>query len=792
MLEDNLPISQALVSLSSSERIKVPFIQLQNIIKDFSSQRLRLQDLITSLQNPSWRSFQGAYTEDFWDCKWQLIPVIGTFHSVSNRQLARWGASAACIDNKLYMYGGRGADSRPRNSVHVQDLDTLVFTPLRSISLPSGREGHSMVAYKSQLFIFGGCEGGKDDDQSFDDLLVVDVDSKSWSRAAVSGRRPKGREGHGAGVIKNIMLVYGGKGQGGLFSDIQACNLNTFEWRELEQLGNPPGPRESMSSTVISDVLYVFGGNVSTNPNVDEYTNDLYTIAVKSNTAVCKKIQTGGPVPPKRLSHTMSSLNNLFLVLCGGESSVEALSDVWVFNVEARIWREILPANKIKGRMTHICHVYKDALIVFGGMSDDKTVLSELAVLAFGKQKKPGNEAARTGAGVVQESSGKISAGQVNRNGVFFSCYNCSHDSMNCDFYERFPEVGTPGLNFYAKVQITPVMIEQLTNMLPDQFAAVLRIGEILGQNNVNISIPGTVHIKDGIFCKYPAPNIKLDFSFLPILEDDRDFELRAMMLEEWKSNPADQVSVLEFYTQTEIAATEMVKSCAGFGNRTIVPSIFKISDRGLVICKSDDYLSVIVLQKGEFWSPLYICVVDSDRNIVFPGKETAHANFSNILSHSHVNDMNDLWNRANGTYVYAYCRDFEVSETDILCQGNSLAALLSHVKPAGYTLMGKQVRFDESDKIQFADTQNYTASRTQSNSFSLLVYCKAKLIYWEYKKSDGRKRQDEEMIEIKVKDRSFVNPTTGLLEFGPKTYQLFSDVLPSLKRGNFENNSAF
>ena len=126
------------------------------------------------------------------------------------------------MDNKLYLYGGRGTDSRPRNSLHVLDLETFTMNALRSVNLPSGREGHSMTAYKNLLVIFGGCEGGKDDDQSFDDLLIVDVDSKNWVKPPATGKKPKGREGHGAGVIKNFLVIYGGKGQSIIFDDISS------------------------------------------------------------------------------------------------------------------------------------------------------------------------------------------------------------------------------------------------------------------------------------------------------------------------------------------------------------------------------------------------------------------------------------------------------------------------------------------------------------------------------------------------------------------------------------------
>ena len=77
------------------------------------------------------------------------------------------------------MFGGRGADSRPRNSFYVLDIATCHFNLFRTTNTPKGRDGHSMVAYKNLLIVFGGCGGGGDDSDPFDDIWVVDIENKS-------------------------------------------------------------------------------------------------------------------------------------------------------------------------------------------------------------------------------------------------------------------------------------------------------------------------------------------------------------------------------------------------------------------------------------------------------------------------------------------------------------------------------------------------------------------------------------------------------------------------------------
>lgn len=726
------------------------------------------------------------YSDDFWECKWQIIEVLGNFYLVSGRHLSRWGAAAACIDNKLYLYGGRGSDSRARNSLYVLELENNSIQMLRSIYFPSsGREGHTMVSHKNTLIIFGGCEGGKDDDESFDDLLIVDVENKLCSKPVTTGKKPKGREGHAAGVIKNYMIIYGGKGEGCLYDDIFAFNLSSLEWKELEQQGNIPGYRESMSSAVIQESLYIFGGNTSKNTEVDEYTNDLYAITMKGQIAHCKKIITNGPQPPKRLSHSMSQMNNLFLVLFGGESYGKALNDVWVFNIEIKYWREVLPTGQIKSRMTHVCYVHKESLLVFGGMGDDKIALSELVLLHFGKNRKNSlqNESAVKAqvANVDLEATAGVNAN--NRNDSLFYCYKCNHDSNSCHFFERYPEVGTPVFGFFARVQIAPHAVTSLMNMFQDPFAAIMRIGEIINSSPIHVNFIDKGAMNGSIYCKYRSPPMKFDLSFLPLNDEDEDLEIRTKMLSEWQSNISDTVQIIEIYGKHEFSPEELTKFCSGHGVNTLVPALMRLSEIGLVIGKNDEFTSAFLMHKGEYFMPLYITILDCDKNIIFPSKEIANANLQNIISHSHMKDLNDIFNRSNGTYIYIYSKELEIVSNDIKYQGNSFGSLLSRARDTKYVLLKTPVEHEETNRMTLNSMPNYISFKLESSVFSFLVYYKKKLIYWEFKKGEKKKRARDECIEVKIKDKGLINSITGFLDWNFRSLNVLCDVVPVNKK---------
>lgn len=103
------------------------------------------------------------------------------------------------------------------------DLLSNEFTPIKTAVSPRPREGHSMVVYKNSLITFGGCESSEQ--PPFKDVWAFDIINKTWDRSKTKGKKPEGRDGHAAGTIKSLMIVYGGSGYNKLFGDIYALNL---------------------------------------------------------------------------------------------------------------------------------------------------------------------------------------------------------------------------------------------------------------------------------------------------------------------------------------------------------------------------------------------------------------------------------------------------------------------------------------------------------------------------------------------------------------------------------------
>lgn len=52
--------------------------------------------------------------------------------------------------------------------------------------------------------------GGVGDKRYYNDVWVLDVEARSWSRADIHGQPPQGRFSHTAVVAHNDIFIYGG------------------------------------------------------------------------------------------------------------------------------------------------------------------------------------------------------------------------------------------------------------------------------------------------------------------------------------------------------------------------------------------------------------------------------------------------------------------------------------------------------------------------------------------------------------------------------------------------------
>jgi Domain of unknown function (DUF4110)/Kelch motif/Galactose oxidase, central domain len=131
----------------------------------------------------------------------------------------RCAHSTVYFNRCLYVFGGEVADEVSGGYNHFRDLwkfdaGTLLWIELKSQGAPFPRSGHSAVAWKHYMIIFGGFHeaASKDTPRWFDDVCVFNMQTEQWLTIPYSKltQRPAPRSGCNTALIDDTWIVHGG------------------------------------------------------------------------------------------------------------------------------------------------------------------------------------------------------------------------------------------------------------------------------------------------------------------------------------------------------------------------------------------------------------------------------------------------------------------------------------------------------------------------------------------------------------------------------------------------------
>lgn len=181
--------------------------------------------------------------------------------------LQRGGHSANLIGSKVFMFGGENPNRKPNNELWVLDLQTNTWSkPDVSGAPPEPRSSHTAVTYMERyIVIFGGGSVAN----CYNDIVILDTQTMSWIRPAMSGPVPPIRAGHASAVLGSLMYLIGGgnnaKGCADMYS-LDLKNINSDDPLVWTLIGNTP-PESAIASeglslicVPISGCLLSFGG----------------------------------------------------------------------------------------------------------------------------------------------------------------------------------------------------------------------------------------------------------------------------------------------------------------------------------------------------------------------------------------------------------------------------------------------------------------------------------------------------------------------------------------------------
>lgn len=248
---------------------------------------------------------------------------------------ARTNFSTCGLGNKVYVFGGEGADSTAFSDVFVLDLDAEsprweLLRVSERMARPPGRWGHTLrEVWPSHLLLFGGCSS----EGPLNDVYILDLsaDPPAWRELPVQPQpAPAPRSWHGACVTNGAELVICGgcNAAGRLMSDTWRLDLTADcpRWEELSGAWAPPA-RLGLSLVPSEEGrIFAFGGLASAGAvrlrSQEAFTMDLRspqpTWSYVSGSRQPSGAAQEGDAPPARLEHVAGALVGGRVLVFGG------------------------------------------------------------------------------------------------------------------------------------------------------------------------------------------------------------------------------------------------------------------------------------------------------------------------------------------------------------------------------------------------------------------------------------------------------------------------------------------
>ena len=291
-----------------------------------------------------------------------------------------------------------------------------------TVTTPSARSGHSLLAFNNTLVLFGGCA-----EVCYSDVQLYSISEGSWRRLATTGATPPAREGHSANIVSSVMYVFGGASTTALLNDLWAFDLVTYVWSEIRvagtveprsyhgsaltnsgnivmfggqtnsgltnevlildllnrHWGHPslsgtrPSPRKHHSLQRVHNAFWTFGGFDGSKETQDLYRLDLEDLSWR------EIIATGGPLP--RQGHASTSNGNQLYISAGcNTQSRYCYSDLYSFDVDAHQWTQTSNSSFLVPRESHAVAILAGRIYVFGGSFFLERLYSDLVVYNTG------------------------------------------------------------------------------------------------------------------------------------------------------------------------------------------------------------------------------------------------------------------------------------------------------------------------------------------------------------------------------------------------------------------------
>ncbi|KAF9875910.1 kelch domain-containing protein [Colletotrichum karsti] len=226
---------------------------------------------------------------------------------------------------------------------------------------------HTTTLVGSNIFVFGGC----DSRACFNELYVFDADAFYWSIPHVTGEIPVPLRAMTCTAVGKKLVIFGGGDGPAYYNDIYVLDTTNFRWHRPKVIGDRvPSKRRAHTACLYKNGIYIFGGGDGVRA-----LNDVWRLDVSDMNKMSWKLVSAperAPPPgvretrPKPRGYHTANMVGSKLIIFGGSDGGECFNDVWVYDVDAHIWKAVSIPQTFR-RLSHTATLVGSYLFVIGG-----------------------------------------------------------------------------------------------------------------------------------------------------------------------------------------------------------------------------------------------------------------------------------------------------------------------------------------------------------------------------------------------------------------------------------------
>ena len=287
---------------------------------------------------------------------WQYSSVLDCRLSFLHLPSGRCGHTMVAYQDSLVLFAGFDG-MKWLNDVHFLNTVSMVWTqPRLSGCSPEPRQYHTSALLGEQMYVFGGYSGSS----WLSDLLVLNLKALIWRHPATFGDIPSAKEGHAMSAVHSSLFVFGGW-DGTAVSDLHQLDTNSLVWTRLQVTG----PRPAIcghSMNLLKDSLFVFGGYSG-----QTWSNAVYHLDLTQTVLAWEMLQTSGN--PRARGYHSSVVVSRFILIYAGYNGTYILGDLLAFDTESRTWSfpDPFSEHSLDARNAHTMTKVGSELYLFGG-----------------------------------------------------------------------------------------------------------------------------------------------------------------------------------------------------------------------------------------------------------------------------------------------------------------------------------------------------------------------------------------------------------------------------------------